>query len=125
MIGLRVAADVLARGEVGFMMLCFPIRGGQKSVTCYCVCVFFFFFSSRRRHTRFKCDWSSDVCSSDLGALGGVAQAAYNRLRYTAKRTMSLAQKLYEGVELGDEGSVALITYMRTEIGRASCRERV
>src|SRR5688572_31510372 len=30
----------------------------------------FFFFSSRRRHTRFDCDWSSDVCSSDLG--GGV-----------------------------------------------------
>src|SRR5882762_4093447 len=35
----------------------------------------FFFFSSRRRHTRFKCDWSSDVCSSDLineflGSLG-------------------------------------------------------
>src|SRR6476661_9830381 len=29
-------------------------------------CVFLFFFSSRRRHTRFKCDWSSDVCSSDL-----------------------------------------------------------
>src|SRR5260370_29528475 len=28
-------------------------------------CVIFFFFSSRRRHTRFKCDWSSDVCSSD------------------------------------------------------------
>src|SRR5260370_7750441 len=27
---------------------------------------FVFFFSSRRRHTRFKCDWSSDVCSSDL-----------------------------------------------------------
>src|SRR5260370_16675000 len=27
-----------------------------------------FFFSSRRRHTRFKCDWSSDVCSSDLQA---------------------------------------------------------
>src|SRR5467141_1387992 len=27
---------------------------------------FFFFFSSRRRHTIFKCDWSSDVCSSDL-----------------------------------------------------------
>src|SRR4030066_1050314 len=31
-------------------------------------CLFLFlFFSSRRRHTRFKCDWSSDVCSSDLG----------------------------------------------------------
>ncbi|HKT46761.1 MAG TPA: type I DNA topoisomerase [Candidatus Acidoferrales bacterium] len=42
-------------------------------------------------------------------------QAAYNRLRYTAKRTMGLAQRLYEGVELGEEGSVALITYMRTD----------
>src|SRR3989475_12962310 len=30
---------------------------------------FFFFFSSRRRHTRFDCDWSSDVCSSDLSDL--------------------------------------------------------
>src|SRR6516164_309050 len=42
-------------------------------------------------------------------------QAAYNRLRYTAKRTMGIAQRLYEGVELGPEGSVALITYMRTD----------
>src|SRR2546430_358566 len=31
-----------------------------------CTYVYFFFFSSRRRHTRFDCDWSSDVCSSDL-----------------------------------------------------------
>src|SRR2546430_8386783 len=31
---------------------------------------FFFFFSSRRRHTRFDCDWSSDVCSSDLQCFG-------------------------------------------------------
>src|SRR5205085_6935552 len=37
-----------------------------------------FFFSSRRRHTRFDCDWSSDVCSSDLG--GG---AAYKPTDYT------------------------------------------
>src|ERR1700758_1969887 len=47
-------------------------------------------------------------------------QAAYNRLRYTAKRTMALAQRLYEGVELGNEGSVALITYMRTDSVRVS-----
>jgi DNA topoisomerase-1 len=47
-------------------------------------------------------------------------QAAYNRLRYTAKRTMALAQRLYEGVELGEEGSVALITYMRTDSVRVS-----
>src|SRR5271165_288345 len=42
-------------------------------------------------------------------------QAAYNRLRFTAKRTMALAQRLYEGIEMGEEGSVALITYMRTD----------
>jgi DNA topoisomerase-1 len=47
-------------------------------------------------------------------------QAAYNRLRYTAKRTMGLAQRLYEGIELGQEGSVALITYMRTDSVRVS-----
>src|SRR2546427_4159169 len=38
----------------------------------------FFFFSSRRRHTRFDCDWSSDVCSSDLadtGILGALVPA--------------------------------------------------
>src|SRR6267378_3799301 len=34
---------------------------------------FFFFFSSRRRHTRSLRDWSSDVCSSDLGEVGGTA----------------------------------------------------
>src|SRR5438477_5786296 len=33
---------------------------------CLCFFFFFFFFSSRRRHTRLTCDWSSDVCSSDL-----------------------------------------------------------
>src|SRR2546427_522138 len=33
----------------------------------------FFFFSSRRRHTRFDCDWSSDVCSSDLRSLGSAS----------------------------------------------------
>src|SRR5260221_9035568 len=32
--------------------------------------LFFFFFSSRRRHTRSLCDWSSDVCSSDLHRIG-------------------------------------------------------
>src|SRR5437762_9121489 len=33
------------------------------------LCFFFFFFSSRRRHTRYIGDWSSDVCSSDLGCV--------------------------------------------------------
>src|SRR5256886_11980295 len=35
----------------------------------------FFFFSSRRRHTRFDCDWSSDVCSSDLGGRDRLCRA--------------------------------------------------
>src|SRR2546429_4860017 len=36
----------------------------QSTLSCF---LFFFFFSSRRRHTRCSRDWSSDVCSSDLG----------------------------------------------------------
>jgi DNA topoisomerase-1 len=42
-------------------------------------------------------------------------QESYNRLRFSAQRTMRLAQKLYEGIDLGEEGSVGLITYMRTD----------
>src|SRR5256886_9105413 len=44
---------------VCFIFLCYFIY--------FYVLFLFFFFSSRRRHTRFDCDWSSDVCSSDLG----------------------------------------------------------
>jgi DNA topoisomerase-1 len=47
-------------------------------------------------------------------------QQANLRLRFTAKRTMDVAQKLYEGVPLGNEGQVALITYMRTDSTRIS-----
>jgi DNA topoisomerase-1 len=42
-------------------------------------------------------------------------QDASRRLRFSARRTMSVAQQLYEGIELGPEGSVGLITYMRTD----------
>jgi DNA topoisomerase-1 len=45
-------------------------------------------------------------------------QDANRKLRYPAKRTMGLAQKLYEGIELGDRGPVGLITYMRTDSTR-------
>src|SRR5579885_348413 len=48
-------------------------------------------------------------------------QEASRKLRFSVKRTMMLAQKLYEGVELSkDEGSVGLITYMRTDSTRVS-----
>ena len=42
------------------------------------------------------------------------------RLRFSASRTMQTAQKLYEGIDLGPEGTVALITYMRTDSARIS-----
>jgi len=47
-------------------------------------------------------------------------QEAARRLRFSAKRTMMLAQRLYEGVEVGDEGPTGLITYMRTDSTRLS-----
>src|SRR2546427_13298570 len=66
-----------------------------------------FFFSSRRRHTRFDCDWSSDVCSSDLvggsqhlGTVGGE----------------DLGVQVLAGAQHRQAGDA--------EIGRASCRGR-
>jgi DNA topoisomerase-1 len=47
-------------------------------------------------------------------------QEAYRRLHYPAKKTMGIAQELYEGLEVGDEGVVGLITYMRTDSTRVS-----
>src|SRR6266853_2332045 len=60
----------------------------------------FFFFSSRRRHTRFDCDWSSDVCSSDLAFVATASTIGFPHV--LPSRTMQTV-----------------------EIGRASCRERV
>src|SRR6195256_4284510 len=47
-------------------------------------------------------------------------QDASRKLHFTAKKTMMLAQQLYEGVELGEEGAVGLITYMRTDAVRVA-----
>ena len=47
-------------------------------------------------------------------------QDAARKLRFSVKRTMVLAQRLYEGIELGKEGAVGLITYMRTDSTRVS-----
>jgi DNA topoisomerase-1 len=47
-------------------------------------------------------------------------QDGSRKLRFSVKRMMMIAQRLYEGVELGDEGSVGLITYMRTDSVRVS-----
>src|SRR5437016_10956480 len=47
-------------------------------------------------------------------------QDASRKLRFSVKRAMMIAQRLYEGIELGDEGSVGLITYMRTDSVRVA-----
>src|SRR5207253_7674417 len=81
-----------------------------------------FFFSSRRRHTRWPRDWSSDVCSSDLDVdflrpdrrpYGGAARAAHGTLH--AQRATELSALDARTIGFG----------LAHEIGRASCRERV
>ena len=56
-------------------------------------------------------------------------QEAAKTLNMSTKRTMNIAQQLYEGVDIKGKGTIGIITYLRTdstrEIGRASCRERV
>lgn len=47
-------------------------------------------------------------------------QEAARKLRFTAKRTMAIAQQLYEGLDIGAEGAVGLITYMRTDSTRVA-----
>src|SRR5690606_40053006 len=94
---------------------------------------YLFFFSSRRRHTRFSRDWSSDVCSSDLRAMvmkaaerEGVA-CAEGRLSI---ETLELAEEVFLTSSIREVMPVVrfddrVIGRGVPEIGRASCRERV
>src|SRR2546430_12631683 len=70
----------------------------------------FFFFSSRRRHTRFDCDWSSDVCSSDLDILLAATEACTNVLTHGGRKVRGYAVVTSLGavgcqVEVADEGT--------------------
>src|SRR2546427_11729612 len=111
--------------------------------------LFIFFFSSRRRHTRFDCDWSSDVCSSDLGSgkttllnvITGYVKPDRGRIRYQGKDITGLSPRavadlgiarsfqmpqLYLSLTVLENLVLALaIRAGRAQIGRASCRERV
>src|SRR5439155_3105445 len=77
----------------------------------------FFFFSSRRRHTRWPRDWSSDVCSSDLAGLARTDDRIERRSPSPPARITAIVR--FTGASLS--GAPA----GRSEIGRASCRERV
>src|SRR5690606_40896307 len=59
--------------------------------------LYFFFFSSRRRHTRFSRDWSSDVCSSDLRLLAGSGSKIVPGTNFPEKR----AWHEFSGLERG------------------------
>src|SRR5207237_3975304 len=93
-------------------------------------------FSSRRRHTRFKCDWSSDVCSSDLGVappevIGVMTPTLGGRAGHETAASQFLRVRR---AAAGESGTQAPLIYVsggpfiscceRDEIGRASCRER-
>src|SRR5699024_12141980 len=80
------------------------------------------FLSSRRRHTRSKRDWSSDVCSSDLH--NQKLKEACRTLREYAVYTDKV-RKYVEEMELADAVERAIRECIAEEIGRASCREGV
>src|SRR5690606_41046703 len=90
--------------------------------------VHLFFFSSRRRHTRFSRDWSSDVCSSDLVRrqvpVGDTVTVAELAQRMAVKATEVIKALMSLGVMATINQSIDQDTAV-LEIGRASCRERV
>src|SRR5256886_7151891 len=90
---------------------------------------YFFFFSSRRRHTRFDCDWSSDVCSSDLVAqrldapIVGNHVAELNDFR-DATEMLDKASRAAEGLPRQVvDGDLAVIRSEERRVGK-ECRSR-
>src|SRR5688572_33073822 len=67
-----------------------------------------FFFSSRRRHTRFDCDWSSDVCSSDLCSAG----------------TKSVANLLNSGTFVKRNGKWQVVNWQSTRMPQTEAESR-
>src|SRR5690606_39446621 len=93
---------------------------GTEKRSMFC----FVFFSSRRRHTRFSRDWSSDVCSSDL------RNGSRILLTEAGATLMESVKVIIHEYELADYKLGLLNNQIRGnlvigEIGRASCRERV
>src|SRR5690242_21611276 len=89
----------------------------------FCYFFFFFFFSSRRRHTRLTCDWSSDVCSSDLSVAIRVSRMMCELIRFMG---VVSADGIFENIFSAFTSATAEVhARSANEIGRASCRERV
>src|SRR5439155_4208220 len=90
-----------------------------------------FFFSSRRRHTRWPRDWSSDVCSSDLVWVGFEAGrlfhwSAMDSIFLGAMLSVSSTTIIVKALaELGKSKERFAELIFGIQIGRASCRERL
>src|SRR5256886_6915278 len=77
------------------------------------------FFPSRRRHTRFDCDWSSDVCSSDLYGPRGPSEIDVAAPRYRERPRMLLSQ-LAGLAQAGDPARTPQAIYARSQAERAA-----
>src|SRR5690606_39592973 len=91
---------------------------------------FMFFFSSRRRHTRFSRDWSSDVCSSDLNVAGICALVSTEKhadaLGLVAglkpEGSRRLARVCFPQTNIVEAERTIVQSIAQSQIGRASCR---
>src|SRR5437763_12730358 len=89
--------------------------------------IIFFFFSSRRRHTRYIGDWSSDVCSSDLWPLPRLAALTLTNPCVPSLRSISISSPSIRSpvaARRGSGQSSRVNGRPSREIGRASCRKR-
>src|SRR5437764_5065861 len=86
---------------------------------------YFFFFSSRRRHTRYIGDWSSDVCSSDLSAMNETINDSF--LRELDLKGGECILDVGSGLGQFSRAMARAAKGCKVlgKIGRASCRERV
>src|SRR5580692_12048208 len=88
--------------------------------------MFFFFFSSRRRHTRFDCDWSSDVCSSDLAEFQRKRDELDRRRAALAAQQRQLDAAAAQRLELQAvaDGIEAFCQAIRTGLATATFEQR-
>ena len=86
------------------LLLVLSLVGSVFRVSVLIVIVFFFFFSSRRRHTRSLCDWSSDVCSSDL--IAGEGAVGHRRIAVGVVHPATLVGSIAREGAVGDRKSV-------------------
>src|SRR5260370_13746621 len=107
-----------------------PLLGAPHPRWLHLAVWHFFFFSSRRRHTRFKCDWSSDVCSSDLFVDITLDEQPFRvpagTSIFDAARMNGITIPTLCHLQNQTPVGVCRVCVVDTgEIGRASCRERV